>query len=77
MDEMNTATTLYERLGRRAGITRITSGFRDQRTPSTSLRVEGSIPHVSSALMASSMTAMNSCSLIFIPLWVASMCWPL
>ena len=24
MDEMNTATTLYERLGRRAGITRIT-----------------------------------------------------
>lgn len=53
--------------------TRTTSPLSDQRMPRTSLRVAGSMPLLSSAAIASSITATNSCSLIFIPLCVASM----
>lgn len=57
--------------------TRTTSGFKDQRMPSTSLRVGASTWQVSSAAIASSSTAMNSCSLMFMPRCVASMSLPL
>ena len=57
--------------------TRTTSPFIDHRMPSTSLRVAASMPFFSSAAMASSQTAMNSCSLMFMPLCVASMSLPL
>ena len=56
--------------------TRITSPLSDQRMLSTSLRVAASMPLLSSAAIASSITATNSCSLIFIALCVVSMSWP-
>lgn len=56
--------------------TRITSPLSDQRMFSTSLRVAASMPLLSSAAIASSITATNSCSLIFIALCVVSMSWP-
>lgn len=56
--------------------TRMTCPFSDHRMPSTSLRVGWSMSCVSSAAIASSTTATNSCSLMFMPLWVPSMSLP-
>ena len=58
------------------GQRRTTSPFSDHRMPSTSLRVAGSTSLVSSAAIASSTTATNSCSLTFMPLCVAIMSLP-
>ena len=54
-----------------------TSPFSDHRMPSTSLRVPGSMSWACSAAIASSMTATNSCSLMFMPRCVLSMSCPL
>lgn len=56
--------------------TRITSRRIDHSTASTSLRVASSMPFFCSASIASSMTVMNSCSLMFMPLCVATMSLP-
>ncbi len=56
--------------------TRTTSHFSAHKIASTSLHVAASMPLVCSAAIASSTTATNSCSLMFMPLWVASMSLP-
>ncbi len=58
------------------GHTRSTSRRIDHSTASTSLRVASSMPFFCSASIASSMTDMNSCSLMFMPLCVANMSLP-
>ena len=47
------------------GQTRITSGLNDHRIARTSLRVGASTSQVTSAAIASSITAMNSCSVSY------------
>ncbi len=56
--------------------TRSTSRRIDHSTANTSLRVASSMPFFCSASIASSMTVMNSCSLMFMPLCVATMSLP-
>lgn len=57
--------------------TRITWPFKDQKMANTSLRVGASMLLLSSAAIASSVAAMNSCSLMFMPRCVLTMSWPL
>jgi hypothetical protein len=56
--------------------TRSTSRRIDHSTARTSLHVASSMPFFCMASMASSMTVMNSCSLMFMPLCVATMSLP-